>query len=98
MLAYPYGDSYIAIIDSLLVINFRGQKNRVHENHKTQFPSSNLCKTHNYYVWRPNIWLPYECAELFTHCVIPTPFPREYPYINALFSSRQGFLKKLIRE
>lgn len=47
MLAYPLEDSYIAIIDSLLVINFRGQKNRVYENHKTQFPSSYLCKTHN---------------------------------------------------
>ena len=47
MLAYPCRDSYIAIINSLLVINFRGQKNRVHEIHKTQFPSSHLCKTHN---------------------------------------------------
>lgn len=47
-IAYPCWDSYTAIIDSLLVISFRGQKKtEFMKIHKTQFPSSHLCKTHN---------------------------------------------------
>lgn len=90
MLAYPLRDSYIAVIASLLAINFRGQKKtEFMKIHKTQFPSSHLCKTHN-------IMFGYQmlgCLTSVLNCshtaLFQLLFQRECLYITGYFLPRQ---------